>query len=208
MAATEEELSLLFQKFEGIAGHVHLDIADGTAVPATSLHFPFSIPSKYSFRAHAHLMVADPERWIAKLKHLVEFCIPHIEYLSDVPCFLSSTRQAGIPAALAIRPETPVAALLPFLHDLDYILVLTVHPGFYGSPFLSGPLEKIKTIKQINKNITIIVDGGMTPDTIPCAIRAGADHIVSGSFLAKAANPRQAMVLLQDAVILAERINN
>src|SRR3989338_556652 len=119
MAETEDELSTLFQKFDGIADRVHLDIADGIAVPARSLYFPFSIQSRYSFRAHAHLMVKNPEQWITTLEHLVEFCIPHLEYLSDVPHFISSTKQAGIPTALAIRPETPVATLLPFLHRLD-----------------------------------------------------------------------------------------
>lgn len=201
MAQTEDELSLLFQKFKGITDHVHLDIADGIAVPNTSLHFPLSfLSTSPPFRAHAHLMVQQPEKWVAAYGSMVEFCIPHLEYLHDTHHFISDNQHRGIPSALAIRPETPVTALQPYLLDLDYVLVLTVNPGFYGASFLPTPLEKVKTIKQINRNITVIVDGGMTPETVPFAIRAGADHIVSGSFLAKAANPQQAMMLLESAI--------
>ena len=80
-----------------------------------------------------------------------------------------------------------------YLVDLDYVLVLTVHPGFYGSKFLSAPLKKIKQIKKINPKVKVIVDGGISPKTIKKAAKAGADYFVSGSYTTKSEFPRKSI---------------
>ena len=84
------------------------------------------------------------------------------------------------------------------IKDIDYILILTVHPGFYGAKYLRGPLRKIKQIKKMNSKIKIIVDGGMKPSTIRDA--RGADFFVSGSFISKAENPKKAVRELEKRI--------
>jgi len=83
--------------------------------------------------------------------------------------------------------------LRPFLQDVDYILILTVHPGFYGGKYLKSELKKILPIKRINPQVKVIVDGGMNPQTLPEAIKAGADYFVSGSFVVGSDNPKKAL---------------
>ena len=97
---------------------------------------------------------------------------------------------------MALKPETKVKEVKDFLKDVDYVLILTVHPGFYGAKFLSAPLKKIKQIKKINPKIKIIVDGGMDPKTIKKAVKAGADLFVSGSYVTKAENPKERIKIL------------
>ena len=80
------------------------------------------------------------------------------------------------------------------------MLILTVKPGFYGSKFKIAPLKKIKLIQKLNPKLKVIVDGGMTPETVGYAVEAGADDIVSGSFLSKSRDPRQAIKELVSAI--------
>ncbi|PIN87428.1 hypothetical protein COV12_03970 [Candidatus Woesearchaeota archaeon CG10_big_fil_rev_8_21_14_0_10_32_24] len=76
---------------------------------------------------------------------------------------------------------------------VDHVLVLTVHPGFYGAKYMKTPLKKIAQIKRINPKIKVLVDGGMNPVTIKDAVKAGADAVVSGSFISKSESPKKAM---------------
>ena len=99
----------------------------------------------------------------------------------------------GKKIAFALKPETKVSELKGYLQKIDYILILTVHPGFYGAKYLKSSLKKIAPIKKMNPSVKIIVDGGMKPDTIGEAFRAGADFFVSGSFISKADDPKKAI---------------
>ena len=102
--------------------------------------------------------------------------------------------------SIALNPETKIKELKDYLNDIDVILVMTVHPGFYGAKFLSSPLRKIKKIKKINPDIKVMVDGGMNPKTVRKAVRAGADSIISGSFISKSKNSKKAMKELKALV--------
>ena len=98
---------------------------------------------------------------------------------------------------MALNPETKAKKVTKYLQVIAYVLILTVHPGFYGAKYLQYPLKKIKEIKKINPDTRIIVDGGMNTGTVQDAIKAGADYVVSGSFITKAENPKERMEQLE-----------
>jgi len=192
MAKSQQQLDALFKKLNGVAKHLHLDIADGKFVPNRSLHFPFRLSSKFKY--NAHLMIKHPEKWIKKHGRKVDLCIVHFEAIKNPRKYIKSIKKV----AFAINPETKVSKIKPYLKDVDYVLIMTVHPGFYGARYLKSPLKKIKEIKKINPKIKIIVDGGMKPKTIKGASKAGADFFVSGSFVSKSEHPRKAMAELRN----------
>ena len=190
MAQNQEDLNRLFKKLSGVAKILHLDIADGKAVPNTSLWFPFKLSKKFSY--NAHLMIQKPQKWIEKYGKHIDLCIVQREEIDDPQEYIAFARKKKRAVAFALKPETPVASIKPFLQDIDYVLILTVHPGFYGAQYLPEQLQKVKEIKKVNSHIQVIIDGGMTPETIGNASRAGADYFVSGSFVSKSDEPKKA----------------
>lgn len=196
MAKNQQELDLLLQKLKGTAKTLHLDLADGKCVPNTSLNFRFTLNKNFSY--NAHLMTKNPEEWIRKNKYKFNLIIPQFEEVNNIKKYISESKKRKV--AFALNPETKIEKIRPYLKDIDYILILTVHPGFYGAKFLEEPLLKIKQIKKINPSIKVIVDGGMDLKTIKLAKNAGADYFVSGSFVSKAENPKKAMKALQEAI--------
>ncbi|MEK6863253.1 MAG: hypothetical protein AABW53_01000 [Nanoarchaeota archaeon] len=194
MAKDQLELDAIFDNLRGTVKYLHLDVADGKFVPNRSLWFPFKLSPK--FRYIAHLMVKEPGSWIRKHGKKVEFCIVQAETVSIADHIKN---MGGRKIAFALNPETSVNKIKPYLGKIDYVLILTVHPGFYGGKYLRYPLKKIKEVQKINPKIKIIVDGGMNPATAKEAVKAGADFIVSGSFITKAEQPKERMKLLDAA---------
>ncbi|MDP3640666.1 MAG: ribulose-phosphate 3-epimerase [Nanoarchaeota archaeon] len=198
IAQNQRKLGEDLKRLQGLVKEVHLDVVDGKFAPNHSLDFPFRLPAGFTYSTH--LMIKDPEAWIARQGKKVQLYIPHLEALKDVPAYIRRMKGSGRKIALALLPETPVFRLTPFLPHLDYVLILTVHPGFYGSPFLPHTLRKIKVIKARNPRCKVIVDGGMNPQIIKKAARAGADYFVSGSYLWNAASPKKALQELQGSL--------
>ncbi|HLD39874.1 MAG TPA: ribulose-phosphate 3-epimerase [Candidatus Nanoarchaeia archaeon] len=194
MAKSQQDLDTMLKNLSGVAKYLHLDVADGKFVPNTSLWFPFRLSKK--FRYIAHLMVKDPERWIQKHGKKVEFCIVPAEAV-DVSNYITKTKLLKKKVAFALNPGTKVGKIKNHMKDIDCVLILTVHPGFYGAKYLKAPLKKIAEIKKINAKVKIIVDGGMNPLTVKDAAKAGADYIVSGSFITKAEKPKERMRLME-----------
>ena len=194
MAKSQRELDDMLKNLVGVAKYLHLDVADGKFVPNTSLWFPFRLNSKFKYVAH--LMVKEPEKWITKYGKRMEFCMVQAETV-NVADYIKKTKQQKKKIAFALNPETKVSSLKKYLKDINYVLVLTVHPGFYGWKYLKYPLKKIKEIKNINPKVKVIVDGGMNPTTVKDAVRAGADYIVVGSYLAKADDVKKRMKVLE-----------
>jgi ribulose-phosphate 3-epimerase len=87
----------------------------------------------------------------------------------------------GAKRALVLNPETPVERLLPYLDEVDEILVMTVHPGYGGQKFIESSLEKVKLIRSWDKDIDIEIDGGINVDNVALAVKSGANVIVAGS---------------------------
>ncbi len=191
MGKSQKKINVLFRKYEEIVKELHLDVADGKFVPNKSLWFRFKLSHKFKY--NAHLMVKNPLGWIKENGSRVDLCIVSFEAVKDVGMFIDYMKKRRKKVAFSLNPETKVSSVKGYLQEVDVVLILTVHPGFYGAKYLKSPLRKIAQIKKINPKIKIIVDGGMNPNTICDAKRAGADAIVSGSYLAKAENVRKAI---------------
>ena len=187
MGKSQKEINHLFKHYSG-AKELHLDIADGKFVPNKSLWFPFKLSSKFKYSAH--LMVNNPITWIKKNGKRVDLCIASFESINPEK-YLAFCKQRKIKVAFALKPETKVTSIKPFIKEIDAILILTVHPGFYGAKFLQAPLKKMGQIRKLTPKIKIYVDGGMKPATIHLA--KAADYIISGSYLAKSENFKKAM---------------
>ncbi|MFH0701238.1 MAG: hypothetical protein V2A62_02255 [Candidatus Woesearchaeota archaeon] len=184
MSKSQEELEADLRRLRGVVKEIHLDVVDGLFAPNDSLDFNFKLPA--GFKYNMHLMVKKPEIWIKKRWKESDLFIPQLEEIKDVLAYIKWMRKGKKKVAFALKPETLVSKIKPFLKDCDYVLILTVHPGFYGSKFIPSILKKIPLIKKVNPKIKVIVDGGMCPSNIGLAAKAGADLFVSGSYTTKA----------------------
>ena len=197
MPKNQKQLGRDLLHLRGVVKHLHLDVVDGKFAKNKVLMFPFKLKKEFFYSAH--LMVKNQEQWIKKHGRKIDLVIPHLEELKDVDSYIKERKRKKSKVALAVLPETRLKKIKPYLKELDYILLLTVHPGFYGSKYLVRNY-RIKRIKKINPKIKIIVDGGMNPKTIRNAAKAGADYFVSGSYTTKSDDPRQSIKNLLEAI--------
>ena len=182
------------------ADMLHVDVMDGHFVPNISIGPPVvkSIRKATDMFLDCHLMISNPfdyvESFASSGADLISF---HIESESDVEKTLEKIIDAGVKPALVIKPKTPAEAVFPYLEKLAMVLVMTVEPGFGGQSFMADMLPKIKAIRekanQINPDLLIQVDGGIVPETAKLCIEAGADVLVSGSYIFGAENIEDAV---------------
>jgi ribulose-phosphate 3-epimerase len=195
IAKSQEELDEIFQKISVHSELVQLDVMDAKFVPNRSLDFDFCLPQgKYIYEAH--LMVEDPNAWIRSFGNRVDTIIAHFESATTSPETIQTIKNRGKKAALALNPETEIEQLFDYLDNLDQVLIMTVHPGSYGSPFLPEAMEKIKKLRQMRPEMDIEADGGIKPETIEMVDEAGANLFVSGSYLIKSDNIQERIAIL------------
>jgi ribulose-phosphate 3-epimerase len=199
IAKNQVELDGIFEKISDSAVLVQLDIMDGHFVPNHSLDFDFRLPQR-RYTYEAHLMVNDPNLWIRSYGAKMDTIIAHFESPSTSLDTIHSIRHFGKKAALALNPETEIEQIAGYLDDLDQVLIMTVNPGFYGSPFLPEVMGKITKLRQIKPELDIEVDGGIKPETIAIVDRAGANLFVSGSYLVKSDNMQERMQILHGKI--------
>lgn len=172
------------------ADYIHVDVMDGNFVPNISIGVPVvrSIRRITALPLDVHLMIDRPVRYIKAFAEAgADIITVHTE--ADVPeavtAALRAIRAEGKRAALSIKPGTPAEALLPWLRELDMVLVMTVEPGFGGQTFMADQLPKIRKVREmidrINPGCELEVDGGIGPDTAKLAVEAGANVLVAGS---------------------------
>ncbi len=167
---------------------VHIDVMDGHFVPNLTFG-PMIVRDIRPFTAlpfDVHLMVDNPAHLIADFAAAgADYITVHIEIEQDIPYLISLIKKHGKKAGLSIKPSTKVADIIPYIPDIDLILVMTVEPGAGGQPFMPQMLEKIARLKEFigRKNVKISVDGGITDITAPACILAGADILVAGSYI-------------------------
>lgn len=198
MCQTQEELKQDLRQLKGIGKELHLDVVDGKFANNQTFQFDFKLSE--GFKYQAHLMINNPEKWIKEHFSEIDLFIPHIEKIKDVRKHIRDLQIKDKKIAFALLPETKIFSVKKFFSLIDYILVLTVQPGFYGSKFLPEQLKKISEIKKINPRVKVIVDGSMNPETIKLAAKAGADLFVSGSYTTKAEKPKERMELLERSI--------
>jgi ribulose-phosphate 3-epimerase len=198
IAKDQEELNAILQKISSNVDLIQLDVMDGKFVPNHSLDFDFELDGKYKYEAH--LMVEAPDFWIETYGNRIDTIIAHYEATPNPEKTIRIIKNLGKKAALALNPDTGIAQVTDYLNDLDQVLIMTVHPGFYGSPFLPKVMDKISQLRQLKPELDVEVDGGINPKTIVMTHEAGANMFVSGSYLVKADNMEERVRLLLDRV--------
>lgn len=189
----------------GGADMLHVDVMDGHFVPNISIGPPVvkSIRKATDMFLDCHLMISNPYDYIdAFAKSGADLIAFHVESNSDIQKTIEKIKDAGIAPALVIKPKTEAEAVFPYLEDIAMVLVMTVEPGFGGQSFMTDMLSKITAIREkaneINPNLMIQVDGGIVPETAKLCVEAGADVLVSGSYIFGAADIKKAIDSLRE----------
>ena len=171
------------------ADYVHVDVMDGLFVPNISIGIPVvkSIRPVTALALDVHLMIDRPERYVE------QFCDAGGDI---VTCHVEADTEENIHLALkkihakGKKPRTPASAVLPFIHEVELILVMTVEPGFGGQKFMTDMMPKVRQIRTyidaMNPLCELEVDGGVDPDTCKLCIASGANVLVAGSSVYKA----------------------
>ena len=179
---------------------IHVDVMDGHFVPNISIGAPVvaSIKKVCNIPFDVHLMISNPLDYVEDFANAgANIICFHTECDSDVEKTVDKIISLGKKPALAIKPATPVDDVVKYLDKLSMVLVMTVEPGFGGQSFMESTMPKIEAIRKINPDIDIEVDGGINPETIKIASRAGANVFVAGSAVFKSENPAQTIALLK-----------
>lgn len=173
---------------ENGAAYIHFDVMDGMFVPSISFGMPVlaSIHDATEQFMDAHLMVQEPIRYVeAFQKAGGDYVTVHLEACEDVKTTLDKIHACGMKAGLAVNPETDVKELVPYLEDVEMILIMSVHPGFGGQKFIPESLDKIREVRAMlnekNLETDIQVDGGIYVENVREVLDAGANVIVAGS---------------------------
>ena len=169
------------------ADAIHLDIMDPTFVPNMSFGpsiVDFCRKTCPGFYRNVHLMMNRPDLYLeAFAKAGAQTIQIHVEADCDLHAELRRIRVRGLRNAIVLNPETSVERLEPYLHEVDEILVMTVHPGFGGQSFIRDCLPKITYLRSRLPTVDLMVDGGVDAETVVLAARAGANQFVAGSYL-------------------------
>lgn len=186
---------------DGGAELIHLDVMDGHFVPNISIGAPViaALDKVCETPFDVHLMISDPLFYIDDfIKAGADIITFHVECESDIEKTIDKIVDAGCKAALAVKPQTPIDAVYPYLDKLSMVLVMTVEPGFGGQSFMESTMPKIKELRAKCPDIDIQVDGGINADTVKIAGKAGANVFVAGSAVFKSDNPAATIKLLKE----------
>ena len=180
---------------EGGADLIHFDVMDGHFVPNISVGPPVlaSIRKVTKLPFDVHLMIEDPDRYIPMFAEAgANWISVHYEACRHLHRTLDLIRSFNLHVGVVLNPATPVTVLEEVLKIVDYVLIMSVNPGFGGQEFISNSLEKIHRLRKIlqhkDLSVRIEVDGGVVFDNIPSLVRSGAQILVAGSQIFRASD--------------------
>ena len=189
----EKELTMIN---ESEADWLHLDIMDGVFVPNISFGFPVieQVAKICTKPLDAHLMIIEPQKYIQEVKKCGAYIMNvHYEACTHLHRTIWEIKEAGMKAGVTLNPHTPVDLLEDIIQDIDMVLLMSVNPGFGGQKFINHSIEKVARLKNmiLRKNLSTLiqVDGGVNMETGKLLVNAGADILVTGSFVFNSANP-------------------
>lgn len=197
----EEEIKLI-EEFGDI---VHLDIMDGHFVPNISFGFPIvkTVRELTKLPLDAHLMIEKPENYIDRfIEFGVNMISVHIENNYHINRIINNIKNKGVLAGVAINPGTSIFSLDSILKDIDFLLIMTVNPGFSGQKFIESSIEKIKKIVNIKNEMglsfQIEVDGGLNYEIALKLKEIGVDIVVFGDYFFK--NKKENLYILKNLI--------
>lgn len=184
---------------------LHMDVMDGVFVPNISFGFPVleAVGKKCKKPLDVHFMIVHPEQYIQQTaKAGVMLMCVHYEACPHIHRVIQEIHNAGMKAGVAINPGTPVEVLQDIIEDIELVLIMSVNPGFGGQKFIPNALNKVSRLRQMidksNSKAVIEVDGGVQGDNAKLLVDAGADVLVSGSYIFNAPNPLETISQLKE----------
>jgi len=186
------------------ADFIHVDVMDGMFVPNIS----FGIPVIKFVKKHArkpldvHLMIENPDRYIQDFKNVgADILTVHYEACKHLHRTLQNIKSLGMKAGVSLNPHTPVNILNDIIHDIDWVLIMSVNPGFGGQKFIEHTYQKIEKLKELivktDSKTLIEVDGGVNLDNYKKLFEAGVDIMVAGNTVFSAKNPTETITALK-----------
>lgn len=191
---------------ESEAAWFHLDVMDGSFVPNISYGLPIieQIKKTTTKVMDVHLMIVHPDKYIADFKKAgADVLTVHYEACPHLHSTLQQIKAHGMKAGVALNPHTPVNLLKDVIKDIDVVCVMSVNPGFGGQKFIEHTYDKVRALKQMivdaGATTLIEIDGGVTEHNAGALVKAGADVLVAGTTVFKAADPKAMIVTLLNA---------
>ena len=187
------------------ADFLHVDVMDGHFVPNITIgpQVTASVDKASKLPIHAHLMIENPINYIEQFSDagsdIISFHIEAVDCNIDKSKeIIDVIRRFGRRPAIAINPPTPLKTIIPLLKEIDWVLVMTVNPGFGGQGFIEDVIPKIRALRKIYKK-DIEIDGGINDKTGRLVVEAGANMLAAGTYIFKAKDIKQAIRSLRNA---------
>lgn len=192
----------------GGAGILHVDVMDGHFVPNITVGLPVvkSLAGFTRLPIDAHLMITDPGIYASQFVEAgAQMVSVHVEADPNLHRTLMEIKAGGAQAGVVLNPATPISAIEEALQYVDYVLVMSVNPGFGGQRFISQSLNKVKRLRQLiterQLNVRIEIDGGVDRTNIESVVAAGAEIIVAGSAIFSTPDAEAAVKELRNATV-------